>query len=69
MPTLKGKDIYLRALEPEDLDFLYEVENNESIWELSTTIVPYSKYVLKQCEKRESSSTDARILYSFSVRV
>jgi len=38
----------LRALEPEDLDFLYEIENNESVWEVSNTQTPYSKWVLKQ---------------------
>jgi len=48
MLKLKGKDIYLRALEPEDLDFLYELENNTAIWEISGTIAPYSKQVLKR---------------------
>ena len=46
--TLKGQNIHLRALEPEDLDFLYEIENNEAIWEVSNTQTPYSKWVLKQ---------------------
>ena len=46
--TLTGQNIHLRALEPEDLDFLYEIENNESIWEVSNTQTPYSKWVLKQ---------------------
>jgi diamine N-acetyltransferase len=45
---LKGKRIYLRALEPEDLDFIHKIENDESIWELSNTITPYSKYLIKQ---------------------
>jgi diamine N-acetyltransferase len=45
--TLKGQNIHLRALEPEDLEFLYEIENNESIWEVSNTQTPYSKWVLK----------------------
>ena len=48
MLSLKGKNIYLRALEPEDLDFLYQLENNEDVWEISGTTTPYSKYVLKQ---------------------
>ena len=48
MMTLKGKDIYLRALEPTDLDFLYKLENDETVWEVSNTATPYSKYVLKQ---------------------
>lgn len=46
--TLKGENIFLRALEPEDLDFLYEIENDEAIWEVSHTQTPYSKWVLKQ---------------------
>lgn len=48
MVTLKGKHIYLRALESEDLNFLYDVENDESIWEISNTRTPYSKFLLKQ---------------------
>ncbi len=47
MLNLKGDTIYLRALEPEDLDFLYELENNPNVWEISGTITPYSKHVLK----------------------
>ena len=45
--TLRGEDIYLRALEPLDLDFLYELENDPRIWEISGTITPYSKKVLR----------------------
>jgi diamine N-acetyltransferase len=46
--TLKGEKIYLRALEPEDLDFVFSVENNETIWEVSNTQTPYSRYLIKQ---------------------
>lgn len=48
MVTLQGEHIYLRALEPEDLEFIHEIENDESIWELSNTITPYSKFLIKQ---------------------
>lgn len=48
MLTLKGEDIYLRALEPEDLDFIYIIENDERIWEMSTTQTPYSRFLIKQ---------------------
>lgn len=48
MVTLKGKHIYLRALEPEDLEFIHTIENDESIWEISNTLTPYSKYLIKQ---------------------
>ncbi|AUC83788.1 GNAT family N-acetyltransferase [Polaribacter sp. ALD11] len=48
MNNLKGTNIILRALEPEDLDFLYNIENNESFWEISHTQTPFSKFILKQ---------------------
>lgn len=46
--TLNGKKNNLRALEPEDLEFLYQIENDESFWEASDTQKPFSKYILKQ---------------------
>ncbi len=48
MITLKGQKIFLRALEPEDLDFIYTIENDESIWEISNTQTPYSRFLIKQ---------------------
>ncbi|WP_422079745.1 GNAT family N-acetyltransferase [Ulvibacterium sp.] len=48
MLRLKGEHIHLRALEPEDLEFLYQLENNPEVWEISGTTAPYSKHVLKQ---------------------
>ncbi|WP_024770522.1 GNAT family N-acetyltransferase [Aquimarina macrocephali] len=48
MVTLKGENIYLRALEPEDLDFVYIVENDEQIWEMSSTQTPYSRFLIKE---------------------
>ena len=48
MVNLKGNHIYLRALEPDDLNFIFELENNTAIWEISGTTTPYSKHVLKQ---------------------
>ncbi|WP_027067280.1 GNAT family N-acetyltransferase [Maribacter sp. Hel_I_7] len=47
MVKLKGKQIYLRALEQKDLNFLYELENNTEVWEVSGTITPFSKDVLQ----------------------
>ncbi|WKW47326.1 GNAT family protein [Myroides sp. JBRI-B21084] len=44
---LKGEKVFLRALEPEDLSFLYEIENDELLWEVSHTQAPYSKWLLK----------------------
>lgn len=48
MITLLGTNIYLRALEPEDLEFVYSIENNESVWEVSNTQTPYSRFLIKQ---------------------
>ncbi len=45
---LKGKNIELRALEPSDVDLLYQWENDEKIWHLSNTVVPFSRFVLDQ---------------------
>ena len=48
MNSLTGNQINLRALEPEDLEFLYAIENNTSFWEVSHTQTPFSKFDLKQ---------------------
>lgn len=47
MATLHGENISLRALEPEDLDFLFSTENDETFWEISSTQTPFSKYTLQ----------------------
>lgn len=48
MNILENKTISLRAPEPEDLDLLYIWENEPSIWQVSGTLTPFSRYVLKQ---------------------
>jgi diamine N-acetyltransferase len=48
MVTLTGNAIYLRALEPEDLDFIYRLENDEAMWEVSHTQTPYSRFLIRQ---------------------
>jgi diamine N-acetyltransferase len=48
MITLKGENIYIRALEPNDLEFVYAMENDQSIWEVSNTQTPYSRFLVKQ---------------------
>ncbi|MBL56901.1 MAG: GNAT family N-acetyltransferase [Flavobacteriales bacterium] len=45
---LKGDAISLRALEPADLDLIYTWENDPKVWEVSHTLAPFSKYVLRQ---------------------
>lgn len=48
MVTLQGDTVYLRALEPEDLEFVYGIENNEEVWEVSNTQAPYSRFLIRQ---------------------
>ena len=43
---LKGEYIQLRALEPSDLEVLYQWENDINIWKVSQTLAPFSKHVL-----------------------
>ena len=47
MAFLKNDNIILRALEPEDLDILYEWENNAELWKYGSTLTPYSKFALR----------------------
>ena len=45
---MEGENIILRALEPEDLSFIYIVENNVDNWDISETKIPFSKYLLHE---------------------
>ena len=46
--------INLRALELDDLEFLFEIENNRDFWEISYTILPFSKYYLEKYIKESN---------------
>ena len=48
MKSLENNTISLRAPELEDLDLLYIWENEPSIWQVSGTLIPFSRYILKQ---------------------
>jgi diamine N-acetyltransferase len=45
---LQSDNIRLRALEPNDIDILYNWENDQEVWHLSNTVTPYSRYLLEQ---------------------
>ncbi len=45
---LKNERVRLRAVEPEDLDLMYLIENDALLWAYGSTTVPYSRYSLKQ---------------------
>lgn len=46
METTLAPKVTLRAMEPEDLEMLYRIENDMELWGMGCTNVPYSKYVL-----------------------
>ena len=48
MEYLQGKQIRLRAIEPEDEDILFKWENDPDIWQVSNTLTPFSRLVLRQ---------------------
>ena len=41
-------NLKLRALEPNDLELVYEVENDKSLWIYSNTSSPFSRHSLKK---------------------
>jgi diamine N-acetyltransferase len=45
---MNGSKVRLRALEPEDVEILYKWENDHTIWHLSSTITPLSRFTLEQ---------------------
>ena len=45
---VKDDTIRLRALEPEDLEYLYKWENDMDLWEVSDTLTPFSIFTLKK---------------------
>ncbi|MCA8831674.1 GNAT family N-acetyltransferase [Hymenobacter pini] len=45
---LRSDLIFLRPLEADDLEFLYELENDPSVWGVSDTLAPVSRHVLRQ---------------------
>lgn len=46
--TLSNSNVILRALEPEDLDLLYTIENDATLWDVCANAMPYSRFALHQ---------------------
>ena len=59
MKTTTISNIVLRAVEPEDLELLYRWENDRSVWHVSNTLVPFSRYQIKQYIEAEPSNIHA----------
>ena len=45
---LKSDKLKLRAVEPEDLDLMYLIENDSELWPCGQASVPFSHYALRQ---------------------
>lgn len=45
---LQGQHILLRAIEPGDIEVLYQWENDTENWKVSSTQTPFSRFVLEQ---------------------
>ncbi len=45
--SIKGQNIVLRAVEPSDIQYLYEWENDTSLWGVSGTVAPFSHHTLE----------------------
>lgn len=50
---LKGEKIKLRAVEPKDIDTLYEWENDFELWKVSSTLKPFSKNIIAKFVESE----------------
>ncbi|MBR2862456.1 MAG: GNAT family N-acetyltransferase [Bacteroidaceae bacterium] len=48
MYPIEADTIYLRALEPEDLEWLYQIENDNEPWSAAGPHTPTSRYAIKQ---------------------
>jgi diamine N-acetyltransferase len=63
MIPLLSENIKLRAIEPSDLDIIFQWENNPENWLISNTTVPFSKHVLnKYIENAHQDIYEARQL-------
>lgn len=46
--NIEGRIVRLRAVEPADIDRMYLWENDASVWEVSGTLVPFSRHTLQR---------------------
>ena len=44
---LAGPNLKLRALEPGDVEILYDLENDTTVWRVSNTLAPFSKFQIE----------------------
>ncbi|MFZ4521805.1 MAG: GNAT family N-acetyltransferase [Bacteroidales bacterium] len=46
--VLIGQFVRLRAVEPGDVDVLYTWENDSSVWQVSNTLTPFSRFQVEE---------------------
>ncbi len=56
---LNGKRVRLRAVEPEDLEVMYEMENDPEMWDISNFVEPYSCHLLREYIKQNRNDVFA----------
>ena len=44
----QNENIIIRAAEPDDANLIYNWENDQEIWRVSETYMPYSRYQVEQ---------------------
>ena len=64
---LENSKIALRAVEPEDIDFLFSCENDTSVWHCGDTLVPYSRFAIKQYIANEQNDIYTNKQYRFII--
>lgn len=52
--NIKGERIVLRAVEPQDIDVMYGIENDIHNWGVSGTTAPFSRYLLERFVESQS---------------
>ncbi len=45
---LRNEKMHLRSPEPEDLDLLYRMENDTTLWSVGSSTQPYSRHTLRE---------------------
>lgn len=48
MPMLKSEKVILRAVEPGDVDYILECENDSSAWRVSDNRAPFSRRLIER---------------------
>ncbi len=67
MKILHDKNIELRSLVVNDLDWLLQVENNPDYWKVSGTIIPYSRDLLKEYISNAQQDIKFALQYRFVI--